>query len=257
MAVKTAIVTGGSGGIGRACAQTLIEDGFRVGILDIDTDAVEAVAGEIGATGLVADVTDEPSVEAALEQFGETPGLVVNNAGIGRFASLLDMPLADFRQVLEVNLVGAYVVGRAAARGMAERGSGQIINITSINAITTGPGTGSYPASKAGLHKLTELMALEWGPLGLRVNAIAPGFIDAGISTPFYRDPEVRELRGGAVPTKRLGLPEDIANAVSFLASDKATYINGHHLVVDGGVSASLLTQLPRSKARTQARTKE
>ena len=94
---------------------------------------------------------------------------------------------------------------------MIERGSGAIVNVTSINAITTGPGTGSYPASKAGLAKLTEMMALEWGPSGVRVNAVAPGFIDAGISTPFYRDPEVRELRGGAVPTKRLGLPEDIA----------------------------------------------
>ena len=250
MAVKTAIVTGGSGEIGCACAQTLICDGFRVGILDIDGDAVNRVALDIGATGLVADVTDEPAVEVVLEQFGDTPDLVVNNAGIGRFASLLDMPLADFRQVLEVNLVGAYVVGRAVARGMAERGSGQIINITSINAITTGPGTGSYPASKAGLQKLTEMMALEWAPLGLRVNAIAPGFIDAGISTPFYRDPEVRALRGGAVPTRRLGLPEDIANTVSFLASDKANYINGHHLVVDGGVSVSLLTQLPRVRPR-------
>ena len=248
--MKTAIVTGGSGEIGCACALALIDDGFRVGILDIDEDAVDRVALDIGATGLVADVTDEPAVEAALQRFGPTPDLVVNNAGIGRFASLLDMPLADFRQVLEVNLVGPYVVGRAAARGMAQRGSGQIINVTSINAITTGPGTGSYPASKAGLQKLTELMALEWAPLGLRVNAIAPGFIDAGISTPFYRDPEVRALRGGAVPTKRLGLPEDIANAVSFLASDKASYINGHHLVVDGGVSVSLLTQLPRVRPR-------
>ena len=91
------------------------------------------------------------------------------------------------------------------------------------------------------------MMALEWGPSGVRVNAIAPGFIDAGISTPFYADPEVRALRSGAVPSKRLGLAEDIANAVSFLASEKASYINGHHLVVDGGVSVSLLTQLPRA----------
>lgn len=250
MALKTALVTGGSGDIGRACAQALIADGFQAHILDLDPEAVDRIAADIGATGWVADVTDEPAIEALLSQLPDAPDLVVNNAGIGRFASLLDMPLADFRQVLDVNLVGAYVVARAAARGMAKRGSGHIINITSINAVTTGPGTGSYPASKAGLQKLTEMMALEWSPLGLRVNAIAPGFIDAGISTPFYRDPEVRALRGGAVPTGRLGLPEDIANAVSFLASDRASYINGHHLVIDGGVSVSLLTQLPRVKAR-------
>ena len=245
--MTTAIVTGGSGDIGRACAEALIADGYRVGILDLATNALTQIAAEIGATPLAADVTNEPDVERALVDFGAVPDVVVNNAGIGRFASLLDMPIETFRLQLDVNLVGSFIVARAAARGMVERGSGRILNVTSINAITTGPGTGSYPASKAGLAKLTEMMALEWGPSGVRVNAIAPGFIDAGISTPFYADPEVRALRSGAVPSKRLGLAEDIANAVSFLASEKASYINGHHLVVDGGVSVSLLTQLPRA----------
>lgn len=244
--MKTAIVTGGSGDIGRAIAAALIAEGHRVGLVDLDGDAVDRAAQALGATGLVADVTDEPAVEAALAAFGAVPDVVVNNAGIGRFASLLDMPIEVFRHQLDVNLTGAFIVARAAARGMVARGSGVIVNITSINAITTGPGTGSYPAAKAGLAKLTEMMALEWGPSGVRVNAVAPGFIDAGISTPFYRDPEVRALRGGAVPSRRLGLAEDVAHAVAFLASDKASYVNGHHMVVDGGVSVSLLTQLPR-----------
>ncbi len=244
--MRTAIVTGGSGDIGRAIGQTLIAEGYRVGLLDLDSQTVGEAASALGATGLVADVTDEPAVEAALAEFGAVPDVVVNNAGIGRFAALLDMPIEVFRHQLDVNLTGAFIVARAAARDMVARGSGTIINITSINAITTGPGTGSYPAAKAGLAKLTEMMALEWGPAGVRVNAVAPGFIDAGISTPFYRDPEVRALRGGAVPSRRLGLAEDIANAVAFLASDKASYVNGHHMVVDGGVSVSLLTQLPR-----------
>lgn len=244
--MKTAIVTGGSGDIGQAIATALIADGYRVGLLDLDGAAVSAAAADLGATGLVADVTDEQAVEAALAEFGAVPDAVVNNAGIGRFASLLEMPIETFRRQLDVNLTGAFIVARAAARGMVERGSGVIVNVTSINAITTGPGTGSYPAAKAGLAKLTEMMALEWGPSGIRVNAVAPGFIDAGISTPFYKDPEVRALRGGAVPSRRLGLAEDVANAVAFLASDKASYVNGHHMVVDGGVSVSLLTQLPR-----------
>ncbi|MFT7136128.1 MAG: NAD(P)-dependent dehydrogenase (short-subunit alcohol dehydrogenase family) [Akkermansiaceae bacterium] len=247
MDMTTAIVTGGSGDIGRACAEALITDGYRVGILDLPSDELTQIAAQIGATPLAADVTNEPDVERALAEFGAVPDVVVNNAGIGRFASLLDMPIDTFRLQLDVNLVGSFIVARAAARGMVERGSGRILNVTSINAITTGPGTGSYPASKAGLAKLTEMMALEWGPSGVRVNAIAPGFIDAGISTPFYADPEVRALRSGAVPSRRLGLAKDIANAVSFLASEKASYINGHHLVVDGGVSVSLLTQLPRA----------
>jgi NAD(P)-dependent dehydrogenase (short-subunit alcohol dehydrogenase family) len=244
MGMKTAVVTGGSGDIGRAIVRALTEDGYRVGLLDLDEARVVAAADELGAIGLVADVTDEPGVERALQAFGAVPDVVVNNAGIGRFASLLEMPIETFRHQLDVNLTGAFIVARAAAKGMVARGSGVIINITSINAITTGPGTGSYPAAKAGLAKLTEMMALEWGPSGVRANAIAPG--DAGISTPFYADPVVRASRGGAVPSRRLGLSEDIANAVSYLASDKASYVNGHHLVVDGGVSVSLLTQLPR-----------
>jgi NAD(P)-dependent dehydrogenase (short-subunit alcohol dehydrogenase family) len=247
--LKTALVTGGSGDLGLACARQLAEDGYKVAILDLREDLVAAASRKHGFVPLVADVTDEAAVNAALESLAEVPDVLVNNAGIGRFASLLDIDIADFRKVVDVNLIGAFIVARATARRMVARGTGSIVNITSINAITTGPGSGGYPAAKAGLHKLTEMMALEWSALGLRVNAIAPGFIDAGISTPFYADPEVRALREGAVPSRRLGLAADIANAVSFLASDKASYINGHHLVVDGGVSISLLTQLPRAKS--------
>src|SRR6056297_2451483 len=248
MVMKTAVVTGGSGDIGRAIVRALTEDGYRVGLLDLDEARVVAAADELGAIGLVADVTDEPGVERALQAFGAVPDVVVNNAGIGRFASLLEMPIETFRHQLDVNLTGAFIVARAAAKGMVARGSGVIINITSINAITTGPGTGSYPAAKAGLAKLTEMMALEWGPSGIRVNCVAPGFIDAGISTPFYRDPEVRALRAGAVPSRRLGTAGHVAEAVAYLASDAASYINGVQLAVDGGTAVSLLSQLPRSK---------
>lgn len=245
--MKKAIVTGGAGDIGRAIAKRLAAEGWQVGLLDIGGDALQRAAAELSATALAASVTDEASVEAALTAFGAVD-LMVNNAGIGRFGPLLELPLADFRSVVEVNLIGAFITARAAARQMAKRGSGIIVNITSINAVTTGPNSGGYPAAKAGLAKLTEHMAQEWGPLGIRINAIAPGFIDAGISTPFYADPQVRASRGGAVPSRRLGLADDVANAVTFLASDAASYINGHQLVVDGGVSVSLLSQLPRNR---------
>jgi NAD(P)-dependent dehydrogenase (short-subunit alcohol dehydrogenase family) len=245
--MKKAIVTGGAGDIGRAIAKRLAAEGWQVGLLDIGGEALQRGAAELGATPLASSVTDEASVEAALTAFG-APDLIVNNAGIGRFGPLLELSLADFRSVVEVNLIGAFITARAAARHMAKRGSGVIINITSINALTTGPNSGGYPAAKAGLAKLTEQMAQEWGPLGLRINAIAPGFIDAGISTPFYADPKVRASRGGAVPSRRLGIADDVASAVMFLASDAASYINGHQLVVDGGVSVSLLSQLPRSR---------
>ena len=241
-----AIVTGGAGDIGRAIAQRLHADGWRIGLLDLDPDAVaRAAAGIAGAIGLVADVTDDASCEAAIAKFGDTD-LLVNNAGIGRFGPLHELATADFRKVVEVNLIGPYIVAKAAAKGMLARGRGIIINITSVNALTPGPNAGAYPAAKAGLARLAEQMALEWGPRGIRVNSVAPGFIDGGISTPFYRDPAVRALRSNAVPLRRLGLCEDIAEAVAFLASEKASYISGHQLVVDGGVVPSVLLQLPR-----------
>jgi len=174
--MKTALITGGSGDIGRAIAAVLIADGYRVGLLDLNEAAVLAAAKELGATGLVADVTDEVAVNRALEAFGAVPDVVVNNAGIGRFDSLLDMPIDVFRLQLDVNLTGAFIVARAAGKGMIARGSGVILNITSIGGITPGPGTGSYSAAKAGLAKLTEMMALEWGPSGVRANALMRAF---------------------------------------------------------------------------------
>jgi NAD(P)-dependent dehydrogenase (short-subunit alcohol dehydrogenase family) len=241
-----AIVTGGAGDIGRAIANRLRADGWKIGLVDLDPDAVgKAAAGIEGAVGLAADVTDESSCEAAVEKFGAVD-LLVNNAGIGRFGPLHELATADFRKVIEVNLVGPYIMAKAAVKGMLARGRGVIVNITSVNALVPGPNAGAYPAAKAGLARLTEQMALEWGPRGIRVNSVAPGFIDGGISTPFYRDPAVRALRSNAVPIRRLGLCEDIAEAVAFLASEKASYISGHQLVVDGGVVPSVLLQLPR-----------
>jgi NAD(P)-dependent dehydrogenase (short-subunit alcohol dehydrogenase family) len=248
--MKHAVVTGGAGDIGLATARALVAEGWHVGLIDLDPAAVRAAADGLGgaATPLPCDVTDAAALSAAFDALGAPPDLAVCNAGIGRFGPLVDMDPADFRKVLEVNLTGAFLTAQAAAKRMIPHGRGAIVTITSINALVPGPGAGAYPAAKAGLAKLTEQMALEWGPLGLRCNAIAPGFIDAGISTPFFRDQEIRARRERAVPSRRLGLAEDIANAVLFLASDGASYVNGHQLVVDGGVTPSLLAQLPRSK---------
>lgn len=245
--MKTAIVTGGAGGLGLAICARLAEAGYKVGILEQTKElADKAAAGIKGSVALQADVRSEDSVEAALDAFGAVPDVLVNNAGIARFASLMEHTLEDFRSVVDVNLVGCFVVARAAARGMAKRGSGCIINITSINGLTPAPGVGAYPAAKAGLAALTRHMALEWGPLGLRVNAVAPGFIHAGMSNPFLADPATRDLRIAAVPTRSLGEAVDIAEAVFYLASDAAKYVNGHELVVDGGVTPSVLAQIPR-----------
>ena len=129
---------------------------------------------------------------------------------------------------------------------MLERGSGHIVNITSVNGIHPAPHVGLYGGTKAAMANMTQAMSIEWGPRGLRVNAIAPGFIDAGMSKPIYENPKVREIRGGGVPLRRLGADSDIASAVLFLDSDEADYITGHQLVVDGGVSNSVMAHLPR-----------
>lgn len=249
--MKFALITGGGGDIGAAIGERAAAAGYCVALLDQDgSRAGERAAALKGAIGLQCDVTDAASVSAAFDTaqaaFDAIPDLVVNCAGTARFKPLIEQSLDDFRRVLDVNLVSAFIVGQLAARRMLARGSGSIVNVTSINGVTPAPNSGAYPASKAGLAKLTELMAVEWGPLGLRVNAVAPGFIDAGLSAPFFANQAVRDLRCGAVPSRRLGSAEDVADAVLFLASDAASYINGHQLVVDGGASRALLALLPR-----------
>lgn len=251
MSKKLILVTGGGGGLGAAICRRADEQGYRVLVVDRNLQAAEQVSqGLSDARALAVDVTREAEVQALFDGLEQTPDVLVNNAGIGRFGPLMDMALSDFADVISVNLTACYVVARACARGMQKRGSGAIINITSVNSLAPGPGAGAYPAAKAGLARLTEQMGLEWGPLGIRVNAVAPGFIDAGISTPFYANPVVRELRGKAVPVRRLGTAMDVAHAVMFLASEEASYINGHEVVVDGGVVSSVLMQLPREPAK-------
>ena len=254
--MKSALITGAGSGMGAVLAARAAQSGYRVGVLDIDEAKAQAVAANLdGAVALAADVTDEASVERAVTAFGQVPDLLVNNAAVTVFGSLIDQGIAGFRKVVDVNLLGTFIPAWIVGRQMVARGSGVIVNLTSINAITPRPNTGAYPTTKAAVAKLTEQMALEWGPAGVRVNSVAPGFIDAGISAPFYADPDIRKQRGGRVPLQRLGAAEDIAAAVLFLASDDASYINGHQLVVDGGVVHSLLAQMPLPDANTRAKT--
>ena len=254
--MKSVLITGAGAGIGAVLAARAAERGYRVGILDIDEAKARAVASKLdGAVALAADVTDEVSVERAIAAFGTVPDLLVNNAAITLFGSLIEQGVAGFRKVVDVNLIGTFIPAWIIGRLMVARGSGVIVNLTSINAITPRPDTGAYPTTKAAVAKLTEQMALEWGPAGVRVNSVAPGFIDAGMSAPFYADPLIRKERGGRVPTGRLGAAEDIASAVLFLASDEASYINGHQLVVDGGVVHSLLAQMPLPDTNAGAKT--
>ena len=245
--MKTAIVTGGAAGLGADITKVLTDNHYRVGIIDLGADRVERAAAELpGAVGIEADVSSPEHVEAAFAAFGEVPDLLVNNAGIVRFGGLEEQSVQDYIDVLNINLLGSCLCARQVAPGMMSRGSGHIINFTSINGIHPAPGVGLYSGTKAAMANMTQAMSIEWGPSGIRVNAIAPGFIDAGMSKPIYADPKVRAVRGGGVPLRKLGDANDIAQAVLFLDSEDAQYINGHQLVIDGGVSNSVMAHLPR-----------
>lgn len=241
------MITGAATGIGAGIAAAASAAGYQTLLIDIDAARVEAVARGLNhARGFKADVTNAADIERVLDEAGVVPDALVNNAGIVRFGPLIDLSPESFRAVLDVNVTGVFVTAQAVARRMMVRGTGAIVNMSSINATHAAPSAGAYPATKAAVVRLTEQMALEWSGTGLRVNSIAPGFIDAGMSTPIYANARVRELRSGAVPLQRLGTAEDVANAVLFLVSDQAAYINGHELTVDGGVIHSVLAHLPR-----------
>ena len=245
--MKTAIVTGAGAGIGKAICQKLSQNNYRVGMLDLNEENVnEASKGVENSFPLLGDVTNQESIKKAFEKFGEIPDLLVNNVGIVLFGPLEEHSVEDYSKSLNINLLGSFITSRILINDMIKRGSGSIINMSSVNGVNPGIGIGAYPASKAGIISMTQQMAIEWGKFGIRVNCISPGFIDAGMSKPIYEDPKVRELRGRAVPSGRLGEADDIANAVLFLDSENASYVNGHNLVVDGGVISSVIAQLPR-----------
>ena len=246
--MATALITGAAHGLGACMAEHAARHGYRVGVLDLNLVEARAVADRIEGVALAADVTDPEQVEKAVERLGETPKLLINNAGILRTGPLLDHAVDDFRQVVQVNLVSVFIVSQIVAGRMKDNGGGAIVNLASINAINPSTLCGAYAAAKAGVVCLTQQMSMEWGEYGIRVNSMAPGFIDAGMSAPFLRNPAIRELRGNAVPLGRLGSADDVAECAMFLASDAAAYITGQNIAIDGGVINSVLMQLPREQ---------
>lgn len=243
---RSLVVTGGASGLGRGIAIAAVAAGYRVAILD--TAVLDDAASALGIAGFQGSICDEADVSSLMDAFG-TPSVWVNNAGIVRFGQLADLAVDDFRQVVEVNLVGTFSCSQQVARAMAAQGGGSIVNITSMNGVAPGPGSGAYGATKAGLTLLTQQMAIEWAPMGVRVNAVAPGLINDGMSLPIYADQATRQARESKVPAGRLGTADDVAAAVLFLAGDQAAYITGQNLLVDGGVTMSMIANLPRPAA--------
>ncbi|WP_025321029.1 3-oxoacyl-ACP reductase FabG [Deferrisoma camini] len=236
---KVALVTGSTRGIGRAVAERLGRDGARVVVTGRSAEAAarvaEALPGE--ALGLGLDVADPDSVAATVAQTLDAWGridILVNNAGITRDNLTLRLKPADWQAVLDTNLTGAFLCAKACLRPMIRARTGAIINISSVVGALGNAGQANYCAAKAGLEGLTRSLAREYANRGVRVNAVAPGYIATDMTAELPEN--VRENLLAQVPLARLGRPEDVAEAVAFLASDRAAYITGQVLHVNGGM---------------------
>ncbi len=237
---KVAMVTGAGRGIGKAIATELACGmGAKVAVLDRDYEHALEVAADIacGAKGFRVDVVDGPAIEACVAEVERDLGpieVLVNNAGITRDNLLARLSPEQWDTVMDVNLKGAYLTMKAVSRGMMKRRSGRIVNITSVVGLVGNKGQANYAASKAGLIGLTKSVAKELASRNVRVNAVAPGFIETDMTAGL--PPEAREALSAQIALGRLGTAEDVASAVAFLASDAASYITGQVIVVDGGM---------------------
>ncbi|APW36051.1 2-deoxy-D-gluconate 3-dehydrogenase [Rhodoferax koreense] len=254
LARKVCVVTGAASGIGAAVARGLADAGAAVALLDRDAAGCEALAAELRAAdhtaiAVACDTSREDSVAAAAEkvqvELGDCHALV-NNAGFLRAGTLDDVSLADWNAVLAVNLTGYLLCARAFAKPMRAAGQGSIVNVASISARFPQARSGAYSASKSGVLLLSRQIAVEWGPEGVRSNAICPGMIRTALSAKFYEEPGFEAKRAAVTASRRVGEPQDIADVALFLASPRSAYVNGAEVMVDGGMSSMLMDMVPR-----------
>ena len=242
---NVALITGAARGIGLAVANRFLADGWRVALLDIEAGLLEksvaALARPDATLAVTCDVSNADAVAAVFAQiehrFGRLDALV-NNAGVAVFAPLMETSETDWNRVLAVNLTGPFLCTKAAVPLMRHHGSGAIVNITSISGLRASTLRSAYGTSKAGLAHLTKQLAVELAELGIRVNGVAPGPVDTAMAKAVH-SAEIRADYHDAIPLNRYGLEEELAEAVFFLCSDRASYITGQVLAVDGGFDAA------------------
>ncbi|MGV1989152.1 SDR family oxidoreductase [Agrobacterium sp. 22-221-1] len=245
---KTALITGSSRGLGRAFAEGLANAGARVILNGVDAKRLEEAATAMRSTGrevLTAafDVTDEAAVIAAFERFdrdGIRVDILVNNAGIQFRKPMLELESADWRRVIDTNLTSAFLVGREAARRMAERGSGKIINIGSLTSELARATVAPYTVAKGGIKMLTKAMAAEWAEKGIQANAIGPGYMITDMNEALLANPEFDAWVKARTPARRWGRPEELAGTVIYFASAASDYVNGQIVYADGGMISVL-----------------
>lgn len=251
MTQKAALVTGGGMGIGAAICERLARDGMTVVVADLNQDAARETVGRIEAAGgnawaLSMNVGDAASIEQGFAQVAQRLGrcdVLVNNAGIAKTFPFVDYPIEHWHQVMNVNVTGVLLCAQQAARLMREQRWGRIINMASVAGILASAGRTAYGTSKAAVIGLTRQMAIELAPFGITANGIAPGPIDTPLTQALHSDIS-RQHYNESTPLGRYGQPAEIAGAVSFLASDDASYVTGHILPVDGGFVASGILEI-------------
>ena len=245
---KTSLITGSSQGIGQSLAAGLASAGATIVLNGRDTAKLAAAAETLRQTGatvheLPFDVTDHAASRTAIDDFETATGpidILINNAGMQHRAPLEDFPPDAFDRLMKTNVTSVFNVGQAVARHMIARGRGKIINIASIQTALARPGIAPYTASKGAVSNLTKGMATDWGPKGLQVNAIAPGYFDTPLNAALVADPDFTAWIGKRTPVGRWGNLPELQGAAIFLAAEASSYINGHTLFVDGGMSACL-----------------
>ena len=241
---KRALITGSSQGIGFALAEGLAAAGARVVLNGRDAEKLAAAAARIPQAQVLAfDATDHAGVRAAVDGFeaaGNPIDILVNNAGMQHRAPLEDFPAEAFERLLQTNIASVFHVGQAVARHMIARGRGKIINIASVQTALARPSIAPYTATKGAVGNLTKGMATDWAKHGLQCNAIAPGYFDTPLNAALVADPAFSAWLEKRTPAGRGGRVEELQGACIFLASDAASFVNGHILYVDGGITASL-----------------